>query len=114
MAGIAEYRQILVRILTEYAWYKPSVGDIEVEAILDDARDHYEILHAGWLNDRRIHGPVIHIDIRKDKIWIQHDGTEDGSDWRATDMGSGRSCHDAGGAPGSLAFRPQPHLRDDH
>src|SRR5437867_2783289 len=78
MALNPEYREALVRIMSEYATLTPSVGDVEVEAVLDEARDHYEIIHAGWLGDRRIHGAILHVDIRGEKIWIQHDGTEDG------------------------------------
>jgi ketopantoate reductase len=75
---VAEYRQILIRILTEYAAYKPSYGEVEVEAIFDEAKDHYEIIYAGWNRRTRVHGSIIHIDIREGKVWIQHDGTEDG------------------------------------
>jgi len=32
----------------------------------------------GWLNDRRVHSSLVHIDIINDKIWIQRDGTEHG------------------------------------
>ena len=78
MAGIEEYRRILVRILEEYAALKPSLGDIEVESVFDEVRDHYEITYAGWVKEERIHGPVVHVDIRGGKFWIQHDGTESG------------------------------------
>jgi hypothetical protein len=32
----------------------------------------------GWRNQRRIYGPVLHLDIMDNKIWIQQDGTEVG------------------------------------
>jgi XisI protein len=32
-------------------------------------------MHIGWDGVRRIHGCLIHIDIIKDKIWVQYDGT---------------------------------------
>jgi ketopantoate reductase len=38
----------------------------------------YELLQTGWEQHKRIHGTVLHVDIRAGKIWIQHDGTEDG------------------------------------
>jgi len=62
----------------EYAQYKPSYGDIEVQAILDAENDHYQLVNVGWNGNRRIHGCVLHIDIKNGKIWIQHDGTENG------------------------------------
>jgi aspartyl-tRNA synthetase len=32
----------------------------------------------GWKNRKRQHGCVLHLDIKDQKIWIQHDGTEIG------------------------------------
>lgn len=78
MAEIAKYRAILRRIFEHYAQFKPSAGEVEVELIIDEDRGHFELLHHGWANGYRIHGPVIHADIRGEKIWIEHDGTEDG------------------------------------
>ena len=44
----------------------------------DEVRGHYELVYAGWIEYKRVHGPVIHIDLRGDHIWIQHDGTSHG------------------------------------
>ena len=30
----------------------------------------------GWNGGRRVHGSVIHIDIRDGKVWIEHNGTD--------------------------------------
>jgi hypothetical protein len=49
-----------------------------VETTFDESRDHYEILYSGWVRNERIHGPMLHVDIRGGKFWIQHDGTEGG------------------------------------
>jgi len=35
-------------------------------------------MYAGWNGHRRIHGSVLHLDIRGGKVWIQCDGTHDG------------------------------------
>jgi hypothetical protein len=35
-------------------------------------------MYAGWNGPYRIHGSVLHIDIRDGNVVIQHDGTEDG------------------------------------
>lgn len=73
-----DYRQIIKHILNEYAALKPSYGDIEVETIYDDSKGHYEVVYIGWDGWKRVHGAMLHVDIRDDKVWIQHDGTEDG------------------------------------
>jgi len=78
MVAMTSYADILKRIIREYAAVKPSYGDVLVETIFDDAQGHYELMYAGWHGGRRIHGSVIHADIRDGKVWIQHDGTEPG------------------------------------
>jgi ketopantoate reductase len=83
----ASYADIVKRILREYADIKPSLGEVEVEAIFDDASGHYELMYAGWLDRQRIHGSVIHVDIRGGKVWIQHDGTERGIAGELVDAG---------------------------
>jgi hypothetical protein len=78
MDQLEKYRAIIKHILNEYAKYKPSHGEIETEAIFDVEKDHYEVVYVGWHNKKRIHGSVLHIDIKDGKVWIQHDGTSDG------------------------------------
>jgi hypothetical protein len=78
MDTVAYYRKVIKELIHTYAQFKPAVGDIQIEVIIDESNDHYELIHAGWHDVYRIHGSVIHIDIRNGKIWIQHDGTEGG------------------------------------
>jgi XisI protein len=75
MDRLERYREIVRRVIEDYAGYKPSHGHIETEAIVDPARDHYEVMHVGWDGARRVHGAVVHIDIIGGKVWIQYDGT---------------------------------------
>jgi hypothetical protein len=35
-------------------------------------------MNVGWDGNERIRGAVLHLDIKDEKIWIQHDGTEQG------------------------------------
>jgi len=76
METVKQYREIIQRIIGNYAQYRSARGDVQVEVIFDEANDHYELIYAGWNGPYRIHGSVVHIDIRQEKIWIQHDGTE--------------------------------------
>jgi len=78
MEQINYYRETIRKLIQEYAQYQPSRGDVQIEVIFDEANDHYELIYAGWNGPYRIHGSVLHLDIRNEKIWIQHDGTEDG------------------------------------
>ncbi len=78
MDTVKEYAKCVKQIINEYSQFKPAYGEIEVEAVFDEERHHYEMIHVGWKKGKRIHGSVIHVDIIQDKIWIQHDGTEGG------------------------------------
>jgi hypothetical protein len=75
MDRVEGYREIVRRLITDYAHYRPSHGQIETEAIVDRDHDHYEVMHVGWDGVRRVHGSVVHLDIIDGKVWIQYDGT---------------------------------------
>jgi hypothetical protein len=77
MDTLDTYRQIIERVLTEYAQIPYAYGDIQSQTIFDRAGDHYLLMNVGW-DKRRIHGCLVHIDIIDGKCWIQRDGTEDG------------------------------------
>jgi hypothetical protein len=76
MDQLDRYRGIVRRLIEEYAACKPAYGDIRTEAVVDRERDHYEVMQVGWDGGRRVHGSVIHIDIRGGKVWIEHNGTD--------------------------------------
>jgi hypothetical protein len=75
MDKLNRYREIVCRIIAEYASHKPVNGNIASEAVIDRDHDHYQVMQVGWEKTRRVHGCVIHLDIIDGKIWIQHDGT---------------------------------------
>ena len=78
MVEVRNFPVIVRTIIDHYAQFKSAVGEIDTEVIIDEAKGHFELMRSGWIKGRRVHGCLIHIDIRGDKIWIQHDGTEDG------------------------------------
>ncbi len=71
-------REIIEKLLTEYADFLGDDDGIQIEIILDRESDRYLLVEVGWDNGRRIYGVLIHIDILGDKLWIQQDGTEEG------------------------------------
>jgi len=73
---IQAYRTAIEEILEEYASYKPSNGDIEMQAIFDIKRDRYLVVGVGWDRKERVYGCSIHLDIKDEKIWIQVNNTE--------------------------------------
>jgi XisI protein len=70
------YRSIVIEILTKYAQYNPSYGQVEIEQIFDRDRDRYQLLAIGWNQQNRIYGTTIHLDIQNEKVWIQQNTTE--------------------------------------
>ena len=78
MDRVENYGAIVKRIVDEIAVQIPDDGVVLTERVYDEARGHYELLRVGWRETRRIHGIVVHVDVRDGKVWIQHDGTEDG------------------------------------
>jgi hypothetical protein len=78
MGHLSDYRRIVRELIQKYARFRPSVGEVRVEVILDEANDHYELMYSGWTGNQRVHGSVLHIDIHDGKVWIEHDGTEVG------------------------------------
>jgi hypothetical protein len=73
-----KYRQIIEKILEDYAAFLGQEDGIQQELIFDWERDRYLLVETGWHNRKRIYGSFLHLDIIDDKVWIQHDGTEDG------------------------------------
>ena len=72
------WRDIIERVLTDYAAIPYSYSQVKKETVFDRAQDRYLILIVGWEGHRYEHGCTVHIDIIDGKIWIQRDGTEDG------------------------------------
>jgi len=73
---IHNYRIIIKKILSQYATYKPSYGEIEMQTLFDTEHDHYQVLGIGWHKEERVYGCSMHLDIENDKIWIQLNNTE--------------------------------------
>lgn len=76
MGNINKYRKVIKEILIKYADLPR--GKFQSETIFDEKKDRYLLMVQGWQNVKRIHQCVAHIEIVNGKIWIQHDGTEDG------------------------------------
>ncbi len=70
-------RDLIERVLTDYAQYPYAYGEIERQLIFDRQRDHDLLMSVGW-HKHRVHGCVIPIDLIDGQFWIQRDGTEQG------------------------------------
>lgn len=87
MDKLEQYQTYIEDLLTEYSQFKPSYGDVEVQLIFDREHKHYQLMTLGWNKYKRIHGMILHVNIKDEKIWIQHDGTERGITYDLLELG---------------------------
>ncbi|MGK7943442.1 MAG: XisI protein [Microcystaceae cyanobacterium] len=76
MAKLEQYRDYIKKLLFQYASYKHAYGNIENQVILDTEHDHYQLVHVGWEQNKRVYACSLHLDIKNDKIWIQWNSTD--------------------------------------
>ncbi len=71
-----QYREIIRQISIENAEPYTHSDDVESQIICDTENDHYQLIDIGWKGQKRVFCRIFHFDIKGDKIWIQHNGTE--------------------------------------
>jgi hypothetical protein len=73
------WRRTIKKILTDPAAIPfPKVVAMSAKTVFDEGADVYLVVVEGWQGVRRLHGCLVHVEIKGDKIWVQQDGTEDG------------------------------------
>ncbi len=86
-----KYRTIVEQLLADYADFLGS-DEVQMELVFDRDRDRYLLVETGWQDGYRIYGSLLHIDIIENKIWIQHDGTEEGVAEELVNAGISKDC----------------------
>jgi XisI protein len=87
MDKLAFYRGSIEKILTDHAAIPYSYGEITQSVIIDTDRNQFLLFNEGWQNKHRVHGNIVHVEIRTGKIWIHYDGIEDGITKELVEMG---------------------------
>ena len=54
-----------------------SNSELELQILFDPQRDHYRLVYVGWYKSKRVYGPILHLDIKDEKIWLQLNTTAD-------------------------------------
>jgi hypothetical protein len=103
MDSLSAYREAIERVLTVYTRIPYAHGDLRCEALFDRDNNRYALITLGWSGGKRVHFPLVHIDIVDGKVWIEKDNTEDGVASELVQAGIPKS-HIV------LAFRP-PEVR---
>lgn len=78
MDDLNNLKQAAIKVLQDYYDFLGQDPDSELQLIIDETNNHYLLLETGWHKNQRIYGSLIHIDLLNGKLWIQHDGTEEG------------------------------------
>lgn len=80
MVTTAEYRDVIQRILKQYAALLESqpLPGVETLLVFDTERDQYLWLQVGWTARGRTYGVTVHIRLRDEKVIVEQDWTENG------------------------------------
>jgi XisI protein len=78
MDTVVDEREIVRRCLLEHVGIRYANGDIHNETVFDEGAGRYLVMSQGWMDDRRVHGCLVHVELVGDRIWVQRDGTHDG------------------------------------
>lgn len=77
MDKIKMYHKSIREIFNDVAkTYKGETNPLDVHLIFDKKNRHYQLLMLGWQDDDYVFQCLLHIDIKKEKIWIQWNDTE--------------------------------------
>ncbi|MDY7015114.1 MAG: XisI protein [Cyanobacteriota bacterium] len=88
--AVEQYRQYIQDILSERARRasrRENAREYEVQTVFDTQQDRYQLLYVGWIGSKRYFGCILYVNIKGSKIWIQHDGTEEGLANRLVERG---------------------------
>lgn len=78
MDTISKYQQITEKVIGDYAQLRYSHGEVKRQTVFDREQKQYLLMIVGVEGHKMVHGCIIHLEIKDDKIWIHRDGTEDG------------------------------------
>jgi hypothetical protein len=104
MDTLEQERQIIQKIISEYAQIPYAHGEIERHTVFDRDSDRYLLMIVGCEGVRHVHGCIIHVEIIDGKIWIHRDGTEDGIASELLKVGILTSC--------TWRLKPQLHKQN--
>jgi hypothetical protein len=78
MDPLSTYREAVERVLAVYTKIPYAHGDLRCEALFDREHDRFALITLGWNAGKRVHFPLVHIDLVDGKVWIEKDNTEEG------------------------------------
>jgi hypothetical protein len=85
------YRHCVLQVLEQHRHLSLTPNGLEVQVITDTAHDHYLVLHLGWNDLKRVYYPILHLDIKEGKVWVQVNNTDSDIGEVLVEMGVERS-----------------------
>lgn len=76
--AMKQWCEELEKILTYHANLPYRYGEVVTSVVVSGDRKHFLLINEGWEGQRRVYGTVVHAEIRGGKIWLHHDGIEEG------------------------------------
>ena len=78
MDKIKRYQDLIIGYLTEYAQtVKPmNLKEVENRVVADREGNSFQLVRIGWNGQKHIFNVVLHLDIIKDKVWLQCNNTD--------------------------------------
>ncbi len=80
MEAIAQYREIIHRLLEEYCAFLDGVTktDVDTEILCDDLHGQYMLMRIGWRGETRVHRPLFYLRLKDGKVHVEEDWTKEG------------------------------------
>jgi XisI protein len=75
MDNVEFYRQVVKQMLNEYAAFFDFGGEVQSQTIFDLEQDRYMLISIGWIEGKRVHDCIMHVDIIDSQVWIQENNT---------------------------------------
>lgn len=78
MEKVEKYRQLLQKVLTDFATPRTARPDepVETQLLFDTRNDHYQVLRVGWRDRKQVFLVVFHFDIKGGKIWLHQNASD--------------------------------------
>ena len=76
MDNLEVYRQSVKQLINEYAVVFNFGDEVQSQTIFDLEQDRYMLISIGWMDGKRVHECIMHVDIIDSQVWIQENNTD--------------------------------------
>lgn len=72
------YKSVVQNIMnTIVSDFQSATQPFQMQMIKDDSHGQYLLFQNDWHNERRLYGPILHMEVASSgKVWIHYDGTD--------------------------------------